>query len=212
MKLILLGPPGAGKGTQAADVVDRYNIPHISTGDIFRKNLREETPLGKKAKEYMDKGELVPDEVTIAMVEDLLKDMDSYMLDGFPRTVAQAEALDKFLSARNEKLDVALCINADYSLLVKRIVGRRMCKDCSQTYHTEFHPPKKDGVCDKCGGQLYQRDDDKEETVQKRLDEYESKTKPLIEYYEKKNILKNVDGSRSVEEVSKDIFKILDEC
>ncbi len=214
MKLVLLGPPGAGKGTQASKIVDKYNLVHISTGDIFRKNLSENTPLGQKAKEYMDKGLLVPDDVTVEMVEDRLSWDDingSYMLDGFPRTIAQAEAFDKILEKNGEKLDLALCIEADYSLLTKRITGRRMCK-CGATYHVEFQPPKKEGICDKCGGELYQRDDDKEDTVVKRLKEYEEKTQPLVEYYKKQNILKTVNGSRTVEEVFEDISKLLDEC
>ncbi|MCO8194584.1 MULTISPECIES: adenylate kinase [Anaerofustis] len=214
MKLILLGPPGAGKGTQASKIVDKYNLVHISTGDIFRKNLSENTPLGQKAKEYMDKGLLVPDDVTVEMVEDRLSWDDiegSYMLDGFPRTISQAESLDKILEKNGEKLDLALCIEADYSLLTKRITGRRMCK-CGATYHVEFQPPKTAGICDKCGGELYQRDDDKEDTVVKRLKEYEEKTQPLVDYYKKQNILKTVNGSRTVEEVFEDISKILDEC
>ena len=193
MKLVLLGPPGAGKGTQASKIVDKYNLVHISTGDIFRKNLSENTPLGQKAKEYMDKGLLVPDDVTVEMVEDRLSWDDingSYMLDGFPRTIAQAEAFDKILEKNGEKLDLALCIEADYSLLTKRITGRRMCK-CGATYHVEFQPPKKEGICDKCGGELYQRDDDKEDTVVKRLKEYEEKTQPLVEYYKKTKYTKN---------------------
>ena len=211
MKLVLLGPPGAGKGTQASKIVDKYNLVHISTGDIFRKNLSENTPLGQKAKEYMDKGLLVPDDVTVEMVEDRLSWDDingSYMLDGFPRTIAQAEAFDKILEKNGEKLDLALCIEADYSLLTKRITGRRMCK-CGATYHVEFQPPKKEGICDKCGGELYQRDDDKEDTVVKRLKEYEEKTQPLVEYYKKQNILKTVNGSRTVEEVFEDISNFL---
>ncbi|WP_290775994.1 adenylate kinase [Anaerofustis sp.] len=214
MKLVLLGPPGAGKGTQASKIVDKYNVVHISTGDIFRKNLSENTPLGQKAKEYMDKGLLVPDDVTVEMVEDRLSWPDisgSYMLDGFPRTISQAESLDEILKKSNEKLDLALCIEADYSLLTKRITGRRMCK-CGETYHVEFHPPKVDGICDKCGGELYQRDDDKEDTVVKRLKEYEEKTQPLVDYYKKQDILKTVNGSRTVDEVFTDISNILDEC
>ena len=214
MKLILLGPPGAGKGTQASKIVDKYNLVHISTGDIFRKNLSENTPLGQKAKEYMDKCLIVPDDVTVEMVEDRLSWDDiegSYMLDGFPRTISQAESLDKILEKNGEKLDLALCIEADYSLLTKRITGRRMCK-CGATYHVEFQPPKTAGICDKCGGELYQRDDDKEDTVVKRLKEYEEKTQPLVDYYKKQNILKTVNGSRTVEEVFEDISKILDEC
>lgn len=214
MKLVLLGPPGAGKGTQATKIVDAYKVVHISTGDIFRKNLGENTPLGQKAKTYMDQGLLVPDDVTVEMVKDRFTWDDitdaGYMLDGFPRTIAQAEALDEILKEDNDKLDLALCIKVDYSLLTKRITGRRMCK-CGATYHVEFAPPKVDGICDKCGKELYQRDDDKEETVVKRLNEYDKKTQPLVDYYEKQGILKEVDGSRAIDVVFADIAKVLDE-
>ena len=214
MKLVLLGPPGAGKGTQATKIVDEYKVVHISTGDIFRKNLGENTPLGQKAKTYMDQGLLVPDDVTVEMVKDRFTWDDitdaGYMLDGFPRTIAQAEALDEILKEDDDKLDLALCIKVDYSLLTKRITGRRMCK-CGATYHEEFAPPKVAGICDKCGGELYQRDDDKEETVVKRLNEYDKKTQPLVDYYENQGILKEVDGSRAIDVVFDDIKKILDE-
>jgi adenylate kinase len=214
MKLVLLGPPGAGKGTQATKIVEKYKVVHISTGDIFRKNLGENTPLGQKAKTYMDQGLLVPDDVTVEMVKDRFTWDDitdaGYMLDGFPRTIAQAEALDDILSQDNDKLDLALCIKVDYSLLTKRITGRRMCK-CGATYHVEFAPPKVDGICDKCGKELYQRDDDKEATVVKRLNEYDKKTQPLVDYYEKQGILKEVDGSRAIDVVFGDICTILDE-
>ena len=214
MKLVLLGPPGAGKGTQATKIVEKYKVVHISTGDSFRKNLGENTPLGQKAKTYMDQGLLVPDDVTVEMVKDRFTWDDitdaGYMLDGFPRTIAQAEALDDILSQDNDKLDLALCIKVDYSLLTKRITGRRMCK-CGATYHVEFAPPKVDGICDKCGKELYQRDDDKEATVVKRLNEYDKKTQPLVDYYEKQGILKEVDGSRAIDVVFGDICTILDE-
>ncbi len=214
MKLVLLGPPGAGKGTQATKIVDEYKVVHISTGDIFRKNLGENTPLGQKAKTYMDQGLLVPDDVTVEMVKDRFTWDDitdaGYMLDGFPRTIAQAEALDEILKQDDDKLDLALCIKVDYSLLTKRITGRRMCK-CGATYHVEFAPPKVEGICDKCGKELYQRDDDKEETVVKRLNEYDKKTQPLVDYYEKQGILKEVDGSRAIDVVFEDIKKILNE-
>jgi adenylate kinase len=214
MKLVLLGPPGAGKGTQAETIVARNGVVHISTGDIFRKNLKENTPLGLKAKTYMDKGLLVPDDVTVAMVADRLSEDDckkGYMLDGFPRTIAQAQALDGILGAKGEKLDCALVITADYSALTERIVGRRICKNCGATYHVKFNPPKEDNVCGKCGGALYQRNDDKEETVVKRLEEYDEKTSPLIEYYEKKGIAKKVDGRKPIDQVAKDIAAVLSE-
>ncbi len=212
MRIILLGPPGAGKGTQASNIVKKYNIAHISTGDIFRKNLRENTPLGIKAKEYMDKGLLVPDDLTVDMVIDRLKEDDcknGYMLDGFPRTVAQAAALDDILNKTGDILDKALAIEVDYSLLEKRITGRRMCKGCGATYHDSFNPPSSIGICDQCGGELYQRDDDKKETVVKRLNEYDEKTAPLINYYKERNILYSVNGQKSIEEVFIDIVKIL---
>jgi adenylate kinase len=214
MKIILLGPPGAGKGTQAERIVERFGIAHISTGDIFRKNLKENTPLGQKAKEYMDQGLLVPDDLTVAMVEDRLAQDDcknGYMLDGFPRTIAQAEALDRVLNGKGEHIDCALSIAVDYFLLVARIVGRRVCKNCGATYHVENNPPKQEGVCDKCGGPLYQRDDDKAETVTKRLEEYDQKTQPLLAYYSKQGILKEVNGQQSMDRVAKDIAEILKE-
>lgn len=213
MKIVLLGPPGAGKGTQATKIVEGFGLCHISTGDIFRKNLREETPLGIEAKGYMDKGLLVPDDVTVKMVESRLQEDDikkGYMLDGFPRTIMQAEALDEILAKNNEKLDCALLIEVDYSVLTDRITGRRMCKDCGSAFHVTFNPPKEEGVCDNCGGSLYQRDDDKEETVVKRLAEYDAKTQPLIKYYQDKNILKSVDGQTGIDNVYKDISKILE--
>lgn len=209
MKIVLLGPPGAGKGTQASKIVDRYGLAHISTGDIFRKNLKEETPLGLKAKEYMDKGLLVPDDVTVAMVKDRISEDDckgGYMLDGFPRTIVQAEALEEI----GEKLDCALDIVVDYDKLTERIAGRRLCRNCSESYHVTFQPPKVEGKCDKCGGELYQRDDDKAETVQKRLVEYEEKTLPLTDFYSGKGILKQVDGDGDIDVVTERIYAILD--
>lgn len=213
MKLIILGPPGAGKGTQAEGIVNRYGVVHISTGDIFRANLKASTPLGVRAKEYMDKGLLVPDELTVEMVKDRLAQPDceaGYMLDGFPRTIAQAEALDKMLAESGDSLDCALAIIVDYSALTERIVGRRICRKCAATYHVKFNPPAKEGVCDKCGGELYQRDDDKEETVVTRLAEYDEKTQPLIEYYRGKGILATVDGFGAIEAVGAEIAAVLD--
>ena len=210
MKIVLLGPPGAGKGTQASKIVERYGVAHISTGDIFRKNLKEGTPLRLKAKEYMDKGQLVPDDVTVAMVKDRIGEADcrdGYMLDGFPRTIVQAEALEQI----GEKLDCALDITVDYTKLTERISGRRLCRSCQESYHVKFNPPKKEGVCDKCGGELYQRDDDRAETVAARLVEYKEKTLPLTDFYSGKGILKQVDGDGTIEETTEKIYAILDE-
>lgn len=212
MKLILLGPPGAGKGTQAAGIVDKYKIPHISTGDIFRKNINENTPLGLKAKDYMDKGLLVPDELVIAIVEDRLQEPDAqhgFLLDGFPRTVNQAIALDKALSGMDSQLDKVINIEVDKELLVERVVGRRICKTCGATFHISFNKPKVDGICDICGDQLYQRADDTLETVSKRIEVYQSETKPLIDYYTEKGLLVTVDGQIGIENVFNEIVKAL---
>lgn len=189
MKIVLLGPPGAGKGTQAKSISNRYSIPHISTGDIFRKNISEETPLGIEAKQYIDNGQLVPDEVTINMVKDRLTWEDcknGYLLDGFPRTVAQAEALQEFLESRDEKLDTALCIEVPSSFILERMTGRRVCLSCGASYHIKFNSPAVDGVCDVCGDNIIQRKDDVEETVKERLDVYERQTQPLIDFYKEK--------------------------
>lgn len=209
MNIILLGPPGAGKGTQAAKIVEKYGVVHISTGDIFRKNMAEDTPLGKKAKEYIEKGLLVPDEITVNMVKDRLAQPDcsaGYMLDGFPRTIPQAESLEEM----GQKIDCALDLEVDYSMLIDRISGRRMCPDCGASYHIKNSPPKKEGICDKCGAKLYQRDDDNEETVKSRLKEYDEKTLPLIELYQKKNLLLKVDGNGTIEETTANVYKALD--
>lgn len=212
MRLILLGPPGAGKGTQAAGIVEKYNIPHISTGDIFRKNIKEGTALGMKAKGYMDQGLLVPDELVVAIVEDRLSQEDcktGFLLDGFPRTVAQAEALDGALSRMATSLDKVINVTVDKSILVGRAVGRRICKECGATYHIEFNPSVKPDVCDKCDGALYQRADDNEATVTTRIEVYLNETQPLIDYYDQKGILATIDGQQDIQKVFEDIVTAL---
>lgn len=212
MKIVLLGPPGAGKGTQAKSISNRYSIPHISTGDIFRKNISENTPLGIEAKSYMDNGQLVPDEVTINMVKDRLQQDDcknGYLLDGFPRTVHQAEALDNFLTAREESIDTALLIEVPKEFILERMTGRRVCPSCGASYHIKFNPPANDGKCDLCGSDVIQRKDDTEETVKERLDVYENQTQPLIDFYKNKKQLSVVDGTQAINEVFESICKIL---
>ncbi len=213
MRIVLLGPPGAGKGTQASAIVKKYNIPHISTGDIFRANIKEGTQLGIKAKEYMDKGLLVPDELVVSIVKDRLTKEDcknGFLLDGFPRTVNQAEALDVELTAMGIKLDGVVNIQADSAILIERAIGRRICKECGATYHIKFNPPKVEGVCDNDKTPLFQRDDDIEETVATRINVYESQTQPLIEFYEKKGLIIHVDGIKPIDEVFNTIVKALD--
>jgi adenylate kinase len=212
MKIIMLGAPGAGKGTQAKKLSARYSIPHISTGDIFRANIKNGTELGKKAKDYMDKGLLVPDELVLELIMDRFKEADcweGYVLDGFPRTIPQAEALDAALNKIDEKIDCAVEVDAFDSAIIKRMSGRRACPVCGATYHITNIPPKKEGICDNCGSELILRDDDKPETVEKRLAVYHEQTQPLLEYYRVKGILKSVDGVKDADETFQDIIEIL---
>lgn len=212
MKIIMLGAPGAGKGTQAKQIADKYSIPHISTGDIFRANLKAGTELGKKAKEYMDQGLLVPDELTCDLVMDRIGQEDcknGFVLDGFPRTIPQAEALDAALAKINEKMDYAVDMDVPDENIVNRMSGRRACLNCGATYHIVSIPTKVEGVCDRCGNKVVLRDDDQPETVKKRLDVYHEQTQPLIDYYKKQNILKTVDGTQPMEEVFRAIVEIL---
>ena len=208
MKLLIMGRPGAGKGTQAVNIKEYYNIPHISTGDMFRARMKNQTKLGMLAKSYMEKGDLVPDEVTIGIVEERLQEPDcanGFLLDGFPRTIAQAEAFDKFLKSNGIKLDAALNVDVDASILIRRMVGRRVCKTCGATYHVEFNPSKVSGVCDNCGSPLFQRPDDTEETAVNRLKTYDEQTAPLLDFYSKQNLLKTVNGDQDVDKVFNDI-------
>lgn len=212
MRIILLGPPGAGKGTQAQHISRLFNVPHISTGDIFMKNISQGTELGRKAKDFMDKGQLVPDELTIRLVEDRLKEEDTrngYLLDGFPRTENQAKVLGELLEGKGEALDVALHIDVPETVIKSRMLGRRVCPSCGATYHIEFNPPKAEGICDKCENKLIQRKDDLPEAVEERLRVYMISTRPLIEYYKGKGILRTVEGEREIEEVSDSITSIL---
>lgn len=214
MKIIMLGAPGAGKGTQAKRIAEKYGIPHISTGDIFRANIKEGTELGKKAKSYMDQGLLVPDELTCDLVVDRISQPDAakgYVLDGFPRTIPQAEALTAALEKRGEKIDFAIDVEVPDSHIIDRMSGRRACLSCGATYHLKYNPPKTEAVCDNCGGGLVLRDDDKPETVKKRLDVYHSQTQPLIEYYKEAGVLRGVDGTQDIDVVFQDIVKILGE-
>ncbi len=212
MRIVLLGAPGAGKGTQAKKLIEKYGLPQISTGDLLRAAVAAGTPLGKEAKSYMDKGELVPDSVVLGMVEERLGQDDckkGYILDGFPRNTLQAEALDKMLASLNMPLTAALSVDVPFEDLMKRLTGRRTCKACGQMYNIYFKAPAKEGVCDKCSGELFQRDDDKEATIKKRLEVYTAQTEPLIGYYRNKGILKTVSGTGSIDEIFKKVTEAL---
>ena len=212
MKIVMLGAPGAGKGTQAKMIAEKYSIPHISTGDIFRANIKNGTELGKKAKSFIDKGQLVPDELTLDLIMDRFKEDDcknGYVLDGFPRTIPQAEALDEALKANGEKVDFAIDIDVPDENIVRRMGGRRACVNCGATYHIVSSPTKVEGKCDKCGEELIVRDDDKPETVLSRLEVYHNQTQPLIDYYNEQGILKSVDGTIDMKDVFNEIVKIL---
>lgn len=212
MKIIMLGAPGAGKGTQAKRIAAKYGIPHISTGDIFRANIKNGTELGMKAKTYMDAGGLVPDEITIGMLLDRIHQADcenGYVLDGFPRTIPQAESLTKALKEMGESIDYAVNVDVPDENIISRMSGRRACLSCGATYHIQYNPPKKEGVCDACGQPLVLRDDDKPETVQKRLEVYHQQTQPLIDYYKKEGVLAQVDGTKDMDAVFADITAIL---
>lgn len=212
MKLILLGPPGAGKGTQAKMLTDKFSIPQISTGDILRAAVKAGTEMGKKAKEYMDAGGLVPDEVVVGIVRDRLLEDDcknGFILDGFPRTVAQADALQTSLVEMNKALDSVISLDVDAEALVERLTGRRTCRECGRGYHIKFDPPQQDGVCDACGGELFQRDDDQEETIRKRLQVYADQTSPLISYYRDAGVLMELDGMQPIAQVQTKMLTLL---
>ncbi|WP_027415396.1 adenylate kinase [Aneurinibacillus terranovensis] len=212
MNVILMGLPGAGKGTQAERIVDEFGIPHISTGDMFRAAIREETAMGLQAKSFMDQGLLVPDEVVIGIVKERLAKPDcerGFLLDGFPRTLAQAEALDATLAELGRGIDHVINIDVDRSILLERLTGRRICKSCGATYHVVFNPPAQEGICDKCGGELYQRSDDNEETVATRLDVNIEQSAPLLKYYAEKGLLRNINGQQDINVVFADLASLL---
>jgi len=213
MRIIMLGAPGAGKGTQAKKIAEKYHVPHISTGDIFRANIKNNTPLGKKAKEYIDEGHLVPDNLTVELIVSRLMDPDcdnGYVLDGFPRTIPQAQSFDSILALHHKKLDYVIDIEVPDQEIIDRMAGRRACKECGATFHLEFMPPKQDGICDICGGTLILRKDDDPETVKERLHVYHEQTQPLKDYYSESDILVVVDGMDEIKEVFKHITFILD--
>lgn len=212
MKILFMGPPGAGKGTQAEKIVEAYQIPHISTGDMFRKALKDQTELGMEAKRYMDQGTLVPDDVTIGIVKERLSESDcesGFLLDGFPRTVEQANALDRIMTSLNSKIEYVINIEVDLSILKERLTGRRICKSCGATYHTIFNPSKVPDICDKCEGELYQRKDDHEEAVGKRLEVYVQQTKPLLDYYSLAGNLVTINGDQPIDLVFAEILAAL---
>ena len=214
MNIILMGLPGAGKGTQASEIVKKFPIPHISTGDMFRKAIKDETDLGKEAKSYMDRGELVPDEVTVGIVKERISDDDAkkgFLLDGFPRTIEQAEALNDIMQELGRSIDAVINIEVPEEELMNRLTGRRICETCGTTYHLVFNPPKVDGVCDLDGGKLYQREDDNPETVANRLSVNVKQSKPILSYYQDKGVLENIDGSKDIKEVTSDVINILDD-
>jgi adenylate kinase len=212
--IILLGPPGAGKGTQAVKIAEKYNIPQISTGDILRSAVAAGTNLGKEAKKFMDRGDLVPDEVVVGLVDERLMDTDckdGYILDGFPRTVEQAKSLDLILDEKGDGITHVVSIDVDEDELIERLTGRRTCRKCGAMYHVKFEPPKSEGKCDKCDGELYQRDDDKKETITARLRVYNEKTEPLIEYFSKKGLKRSVHGSGGIDEIFSKVTEVLEE-
>lgn len=214
MNIILMGLPGAGKGTQASEIVKKFPIPHISTGDMFRKAIKDETDLGKEAKSYMDRGELVPDEVTVGIVKDRISEDDAkkgFLLDGFPRTIEQAEALSEIMQELDRKIDAVINIEVPEEELMNRLTGRRICEKCGTTYHLVFNPPKVDGICDLDGGKLYQREDDNPETVANRLNVNVKQSKPILEFYDNKQVLNNIDGSRDIKVVTEDVISILED-
>lgn len=212
LRAVLLGPPGAGKGTQAAKLIEKYNVPHISTGDIFRKNIKENTALGEKVQEYLNSGKLVPDELVVDLVTDRLSADDcktGFLLDGFPRTIVQAEKLDEYLEANDKKMNIVINLIVPKQTLIERLTGRRVCKSCGASYHVTNIPPKKDGVCDKCGGELMQRADDNLETVENRINVYEEQTAPLVDYYKKSGVLSDFDGEKPLDEVFAEIVNTI---
>jgi adenylate kinase len=212
MNIILLGPPGAGKGTQAKKIAETYSLPHISTGDILRENINNNTKLGLNAKSFMSRGELVPDNLLIMIIKERLSRddcMKGFLLDGYPRTIPQADALQMILTESNKKIDAVLNIAVDDQELIKRLSGRRVCS-CGTSYHVVFNPPEKEGICNSCKGKLYHRDDDKAEAIRNRLDVYKKQTQPLIDFYKKKGILQNINGAKDISEIYEDIKKILE--
>ena len=212
MKLIIIGAPGAGKGTMSEEIINKYNIPHISTGDMFRDQIARQTELGMKAKEYIERGELVPDSITISFVKErLLQDdcKESFLLDGFPRSEAQAEVFAQMLENKELGLDAVIYLEVDFSKLIERVTGRRICRNCKSVYHTVFSPSKVEGVCDKCGGELYQRPDDTEESLKQRLEAYNEETMPVIKYFEKLGYVKKIDASQDIENVKASLFEVL---